>query len=228
MNNMPAEQLPCPSCRQEMIALCVDALPTGQQTLDYCATCRGIWFDVHESTRLAPTSILELFRIIRDAQVDDTLPIAPKLACPRCRRKLVATRDIARSGPFAYDRCPQGHGRFTPFAQFLTEKGFVRYLPQKEIEEIAIRIGQINCHACGAPIDIRHSTACPHCRAPIAVLDAEAMAKAFAGYDKATAPRIRKVTGDLFVSIPSLPYLPRRSSKSLLELGIGAVAGLFE
>ncbi|OHC63289.1 MAG: hypothetical protein A2045_11125 [Rhodocyclales bacterium GWA2_65_20] len=211
-----------------MIALCLDALPLGHQTLDYCVTCRGIWFDLHESARLAPASILELFRIIRDTQAADTQPIAPQLVCPRCRQALVATRDLVRSGPFAYHRCPNRHGRFTPFAQFLTEKGFVRHLAKKEIDAIAVRIGQINCHACGGPIDLRSNTACPHCRAPIAVLDAKAMSKAFDGYGKAAAPRIRELSGDLFVSVPDMPFLPPRRGTSLLELGIGTVAGLFD
>lgn len=223
------ERLPCPSCRQEMTILSVDALPMGCLTLDYCVSCRAIWFDPHESTRLAPASVLDLFRIIRDAHDAPTLPLTSPLACPRCRETLRATRDIARSGPFAYHRCPHGHGRFTPFSQFLTEKGFLRHLAKKEIEKVAAAVGVVNCHACGAPVDLRHDTACPHCRAPIAVLDADAMAKALEGYDrKAAARNVREIAGDLTVSVRNLPFLPERRSTSLLEVGIGAVADLFD
>lgn len=207
-----------------MVALCIGALPLGHLALDYCVTCRGIWFDPHESTRLEPASILELFRIIHDAREAATQPIAPHLVCPRCAQALLVTRDLVRSGPIAYHRCPNGHGRFTPFAQFLTEKGFVRHIAKKEIRRIALSIGQVSCHACGGPIDLRSDTACPHCRSPIAVLDADAMAKAFAVYSEAAAPGVREIRGELAVAVKSLPFLPRGRGRSLLELGIDAVA----
>jgi uncharacterized protein YbaR (Trm112 family) len=211
-----------------MIALCTGALPAGHLALDYCPACRGIWFDPYESTRLEPASILELFRIIRDAEKTGTQPMASRLFCPRCPESLLATRDIVRSGPIAYYRCPNAHGRFTPFSQFLTEKGFVRHISKTEIRKIAVSVGQINCHACGGPIDLRVDLACPHCRSPIAVLDAEAIAKAFQGYGEAAAPRIREMTGDLSVSVRRFPYLPQPRGTSLLELGIGAVVQLFD
>lgn len=207
-----------------MVALCVGALPIGHLALDYCATCRGIWFDPHESTRLAPASVLELFRIIHETRKAETLPLAPRLVCPRCAEALLAVRDLVRSGPFAYHRCPSEHGRFTPFAQFLTEKGLVRYLAEQEIRKIALIIGQIHCHACGGPIDLRSDTACPHCRSPIAVLDVEAMTKAFASYGGAAAPRMPEISGDLAVAVRSFPFLPQRRGRSLLELGIDAIA----
>lgn len=228
MKTLPVESLPCPSCRQPMAALCIAARPTGHITLDYCLGCRGIWFDPHESPRLAPASILELFRIIHESRDAPAQALASPLACPRCRAVLRLTRDIVRNGPFAYHSCPNSHGRFTPFAQFLTEKGFVRHIAKKEIEKIAVAIGQINCHACGGPIDLRRDTACPHCRSPIAVLDADAMAKAFAGYKQAAAPQVREIVGNLTVSVRDLPFLPPRRTTSLLELGIGAVAGMFD
>lgn len=228
MNDLPAETLFCPSCRQPMAALCIGALPSGYLALDYCVACRGIWFDPHESTRLAPASVLELFRIVRDSRDAPTQPLGSTLACPRCHGRLRLTRDIARSGPIAYHSCPAGHGRFTPFAHFMTEKGFTRHLAKKEVEAVAAVVGQIHCHACGGPIDLRRDTACPHCRSPITVLDAEATTRALGGYEQAAAPRVREVVGDLTVSVRNIPFLPQRRAASLLELGIGAVAGLFD
>jgi Zn-finger nucleic acid-binding protein len=224
--SLPAEALPCPSCRQAMVALCLEARPVGHLALDYCAACRGIWFDDYESTRLAPTGVLELFRIIHETQ-DAPQRTIDILNCPRCAAKLIETRDIVRSGPFAYHRCPNRHGRFTPFAQFLTEKGFVRHLAKKEIEAVCAGIAQISCHACGAPIDLRVDTACPHCHSPIAVLDAEATTKAFREYGEATGQRIREITGDLGVAAREARFLPTRRCSSLLELGVGALVDLF-
>jgi len=227
MNILPLELLPCPSCRYPMAALCIGAMPAGYLTLDYCAACRGIWFDPLESTRLAAASILELFRIIDDAQRSDSLPIASRLLCPRCSDTLVTTRDIVRSGPIAYHRCPNQHGRFTPFSHFLTEKGFVRHLAKNEIRGMAASIGQVNCHDCGGPIDLGIDTACPHCRSPIAVLDSDAMAKAFEDYGSEAAPRVRKATDNLAGYLGNDLLLAQPRGTSLLQLGIGAVAKLF-
>lgn len=228
MKTVLADVLPCPSCSRTMAALCVPARPAGQGYLglDFCMGCRGIWFDPHESTRLAPAGILELFKVIRDAESTPTQAIQARLACPRCQEALVVSHDVARSGPFAYHRCPRGHGRFTTYAHFLTEKGFVRHIAKKEVERIAVAIGQINCHACGGPIDLRRDTACPHCRSPIAVLDTQAMAKAFVGYSEATVPRLREIDGDLVISALNLPAMPAQRYRSLLDVGIGIMSQL--
>ena len=227
MKTLAAESLPCPSCREAMTPLCFAALPIDHLTLDYCTSCRAIWFDPHESTQLAPASVIELLTIIRDAQAAANEPIAARLACPRCKAQLVLTKDLVRSGPFVYHRCPSGCGRFTPFTQFMTEKGFIRFLAPTEVAQLAARVVYVHCHSCGGPIDLRTDSACPHCRSPIAVLDAEAMAKALEGYRAAAAPRIRAAVGDLQASIDLLSTLAPQRKTSLLDLGIGELAKLF-
>ncbi len=227
MKTQAAESLPCPSCRAAMTSLCLAALPIDHLSLDYCASCRAIWFDAHESSQLAPASVIELLTIIRDAQAVANEPIAARLACPRCNVPLILTKDLVKSGPFVYHRCPNGCGRFTPFSQFMTEKGFVRFLAPTEVAQLAARVVELHCHSCGGPIDLRSDSACPHCRSPIAVLDAEAMAKALAGYSAAAAPRIRAAVGDLQASIDLLPTLAPQRKTSLLDLGIGELAKLF-
>ena len=206
-----------------MTAFCVAALPIGHLTLDYCAPCRGIWFDPQESTRLEPDSVLELFRIIRETA--DTNPVSPKgiWLCPRCDAGLAKTHDVSRGGPFAYERCPNGHGRFTPYAQFLTEKGFVRHLAKAEIEQIGAVAAQISCHACGGPIDLRHDTACPHCRASIAVLDPHAMQQAVSAYVERCGRSADGIEGRLSVPHILASPMPPPKFRSLIELGIHVV-----
>lgn len=89
---------------------------------------------------------------------------------------------MTRSGRFTYHRCLQNHGRFTIFAQFMIEKGFVRQLAPAEVKALAARIGSIHCTGCGAPVDIRTQAACQQCGAPIAILDPDAVNKALAGF----------------------------------------------
>jgi uncharacterized protein YbaR (Trm112 family) len=153
--------------------------------LDLCFSCHGIWFDRHESTRLAPASVIDLFRQIHAHRDTAHTPLTGTLHCPRCNRGLQHQHDLGKSGRFNYYRCVGEHGRFTPFSQFMTEKGFVRQMTAVEISALAARIGSIHCHACGAPFDIRHDPACPFCRAPITILDEKAVEQALARYHRA-------------------------------------------
>jgi DNA-directed RNA polymerase subunit RPC12/RpoP len=161
----------------------------GTVELDLCFSCQGIWFDGFESHQIAPGGIVELFRLIHEHRDDQRMPLAEPLRCPRCDEKLIAGLDVAKSGKFTYHRCLQQHGRFSVFAQFMIEKGFVRQLSPLEIKELASRIQTVRCNGCGAPIDIRRDAACTHCRAPIAILDPEAVKQALASYHQAEVKR---------------------------------------
>lgn len=156
----------------------------GDIELDLCFACQGIWFDEHESPRLAPAGVIALFKLIHDHRNDQRLPLSSPLKCPRCHERLIPSQDRVKSGLFNYQRCGQ-HGRFITFSQFMIEKGFVRQLNGAEIKELKARIGVVHCTGCGAPVDIRRDSACTHCRAPIAILDAQAVEAALAGYQQA-------------------------------------------
>lgn len=162
--------------------------------LDICYSCQGMWFDQQESLRLAPPAVVELFRIIHEHRTVGHQPLQPHLACPHCVRPLSRGFDVVRSGRYITYRCPQRHGRFSPFASFMVEKGFVRHMTPAEIHQLAQRVGAIYCTSCGAPVDIRKEHACPYCRAPLSLIDPDAVRKALEGYAQvksspAAAPR---------------------------------------
>jgi len=179
----------CPSCRTPMTPLSLPGKLYGIIDIDLCFSCQGIWFDNYESEQIAPGGIVELFKLIHEHRDDQRLPLADPLHCPRCNEKLLAGLDVVKSGKFTYHRCLQRHGRFSIFAQFMIEKGFVRQLNPAEIRELASRIQTVRCSGCGAPIDIRRDAACTHCRAPIAILDPDAVEQALAGYHQAEIKR---------------------------------------
>ena len=156
----------------------------GEVGLDLCFSCQGIWFDDYESLQLAPAGVVELFKLIHEHRDDLRLPLAGALHCPRCNERLIHSQDRVKSGVFNYQRCGQ-HGRFITFSQFMIEKGFVRQLTPVEVREISARVGVVRCTGCGAPVDIRKESACNHCRAPIAILDADAVEAALSGYQLA-------------------------------------------
>jgi hypothetical protein len=156
----------------------------GEVELDLCFPCQGIWFDEYESLQLAPSGVIDLFKLIHEHRDDQRLALATPLRCPRCKERMIHSQDRVKSGLFNYMRCGQ-HGRFITFSQFMIEKGFVRQLNGAEINELKARIGTIRCNGCGAPVDIHQQSACGHCQAPIAILDPQAVEQALAGYHQA-------------------------------------------
>jgi Zn-finger nucleic acid-binding protein len=179
----------CPSCRQPMVQKTFERQLLGEVELDLCFACQGIWFDEFESLQITPGGIIELFKLIHEHRDDQRLPLNAVLDCPRCHEHLLHVLDVAKGGHFNYHRCLQKHGRFTTFAQFMIEKGFVRQLTAAEINELKQKVGVVRCTSCGAPVDIRLDSACGHCRSPISILDPEAVEQALARYQQAEVKR---------------------------------------
>lgn len=175
----------------------------GEVILDLCFHCHGIWFDEFESVQITPGGVVELFRLIHEHRDEQRLPLRDVLHCPRCDECLLHGLDVSKhGGRFNYHRCLQKHGRFTTFAQLMIEKGFVRQLTGAEIDDLASKVGTIRCTGCGAPVDIRHDHACRHCRAPISILDPQAVDKALDRLHQAEEVRSRRdveMLGDAIV-----------------------------
>lgn len=168
----------------------------GAVDVDVCLACQGIWFDEFESLQLAAEGVVSLFRLIAGHADDERRPLAGTLYCPRCDAALASQRDMVRTGHFGYHRCA-AHGRFIVFTQFLIEKGFVREVSPAEVRKLSVEIAEIRCSGCGGPVDIRKDVVCPWCHAPIAVLDADAVATALAGYQGSGAGvRAEQLDGD--------------------------------
>jgi uncharacterized protein YbaR (Trm112 family) len=155
-----------------------ERLLLGRVALDFCFACQLVWFDEHESTQLAPGGIIEVFKAFDAHRAPARNPLPELLDCPRCNSRLALTHDLQRTTHFTYYRCDWGHGRLTPFVQFLLEKNFVRPMSGSELETLKARVRSVQCSNCGAPIDLQNDTVCPYCRSPLAILDPEAVNKA--------------------------------------------------
>ena len=177
----------CPSCHAPMSAHPLASVTGGTVEIDLCFACRGIWFDPQENLRLSPAGVVALFRLLHQHRSDAQLALAHKLACPRCSRALTQGFDVVKSGRYITYRCAQRHGRFSTFASFMIEKGFVRQLQPQEIDDMARRVGVIYCNSCGAPVDLRQDHACPHCRSALSLLDPQAVERALQGYASAVS-----------------------------------------
>jgi len=132
--------------------------------------------------------------------------------------------DVAKhGGQFNYHRCLQKHGRFTTFAQFMIEKGFVRQLSAAEIDELAVKVGTIRCNGCGAPVDIRREHACGHCRSPIAILDPTAVEQALARFQQA---EVKRTTRDVEALGDAIVMREREKSRYQREKRQGRIEDL--
>jgi Zn-finger nucleic acid-binding protein len=174
----------CPSCGSQMSRQSFDRKPLGQVELDLCFDCRAIWFDQYESAQLTPGAVLELFRTIHEHRDTPTRPDADAMRCPLCHTRLLLTHDIQRTNRISYYRCPEAHGRFTTFFQFLRETNFVRSLTLAEVNQLKAHVAQVRCSGCGAPVDLALDSQCSYCRSPISILDPEAVRKTLAELDE--------------------------------------------
>ncbi|PTT90046.1 hypothetical protein DBR42_06770, partial [Pelomonas sp. HMWF004] len=126
---MPAHAArPCPSCRASMQLQRLPGVYGGEVELDLCFGCQGLWFDHMENLKLAPAAIALLFKTLHEHRDARQQPLADRMSCPECRGALAQGFDVVRSGRYITHRCESRHGRFSSFASFMIEKGFVRQL----------------------------------------------------------------------------------------------------
>src|SRR6266568_862398 len=160
----------CPGCKTAMQRLTLDAVLGGQVDIDVCTQCRAFWFEPFETLHLRPASTLKLFSLIAHPNAAATA-FPTTSHCPQCGAQLRLTHDRQRNTPFTYWRCDAGHGRFTPFIDFLREKDFIKPLSPQQIAELRQSVQTIHCGNCGAAIDLAHDSTCGHCGAALSMLD---------------------------------------------------------
>jgi Zn-finger nucleic acid-binding protein len=173
----------CPACAGGMREASFDGQYGRQVTLDLCAGCNGIWFDKMESYQLTPGATLALFKQMGEAVAEANRPLAARKTCPRCSAVLVGELDKQRTTTFEAFRCPSGHGRYLTFGAFLRAKNFVRDLTPVEIAELRRHVQSVKCTGCGAAVDVRTTSACAFCRAPIAMIDPDQLQRTIAELD---------------------------------------------
>ncbi|HZH77157.1 MAG TPA: zf-TFIIB domain-containing protein [Archangium sp.] len=161
----------CPGCKQEMAEQSFEGLGGKRVVLDLCQGCHGLWFDANESRQLSALGTLHLFRELHGRRGEPRNRAARVCKCPRCDSQLALAYDMAHNNRFQYSRCPQKHGHFIRFFQFLREKGIVRGLNLKELTELRKHVDTLQCSDCGSPIDLAKHSGCASCHAPISILD---------------------------------------------------------
>lgn len=165
----------CPGCRAPMKTMTFTTSLGGAVEIDACVACRAFWFDAFETLHLAPRSTLELIAFIGE-QAGAPAQAWPRTSrCPRCGAQLLLTHDRQRATAFQYWRCDAGHGRFTSFIDFMREKEYIRTLTLQQINEIRDKIQFVHCSNCGGAVDLSKDSVCPHCHAPLSIVDTKKM-----------------------------------------------------
>jgi len=210
-----------------MRSLVLARAPLAPLTLDACDTCQALWLDATESQQLTPGALIELFRTIAMSHPQARQPYPAFLPCPRCTTPLTLTRDVRQTTRFTYYRCRYDHGRFTPYAQFLREKNFIRPLEDAEMSRLRATVSTVRCVSCGGPVPIDRAAVCPYCGAPVMLLDPDSVAKALKELETAEVRRTEQppLTGDAVIAIANVEReLARNRREFDSESGIDLIA----
>jgi Zn-finger nucleic acid-binding protein len=198
----------CPNCSGEFHATTLAGHQGKTVGIDLCKSCQAFWFDKFESLQLAPGSTLQLMKMIGESGSPGPRQFKEAMSCPRCSESLRPTQDMQRNTRFSYFRCPNEHGRFTRFFEFLREKNFIRPLSGQQIEELRKHIQIVHCSSCGAPVNLATHSSCTHCRSPLSMLDMKQPQEMLAQLRDAAEPK------------PVDPTLPVQLAKAKREMEI--------
>lgn len=204
-----------------MQQLVLDAVLGGKAEVHACGNERAFWFTPFETEHLTPHSTLQLFSIIAEQSKTPARPWPPTCHCPLCNAVLLLTHDMQRSTRFQYWRCDAGHGRFTPYLDFMREKNFIKALAPQELADLRKKVQFIHCSNCGGPIDLAKESICPHCHAAISIVDMEKLGDLGKQVNAPPAPPPS--------AAPPVIFFPSHdtSPTNLLDFDLGRIASWF-
>lgn len=225
----------CPNCSAGMTEMAMETRVGTPLSIDVCAECQAIWFDKYEDLQMSPASTLKLMKFIGEHSSQGIRPTSNAMKCPRCSALLLFTHDMAHDNRFTYMRCPNDHGRYIGFLDFLREKNFVRPLTPQQLEELKQNVQTVNCSNCGAAIDLTKSSKCEHCGSPISMVDMKQPQELLKELEIAAAPKpanptlavdleLAKLHTDLLFDQSNPGWTRKASDKSsLVHAGLDAL-----
>lgn len=172
-----AAPLPCSNCGAPLRVLRLAGHYGSTVEIDLCAPCHLVWFDSVEAARLSGPGLLALIDEMAAAQALAHQPLRPELGCPRCRTAVRTVRNRTRWGRSLQLECPQRHGAWQSFGQFLNEKGLLRPMSVADRARALQRPAGLHCVNCGGAVGAGDSE-CPWCRSVPAVVDVARLARA--------------------------------------------------
>jgi Zn-finger nucleic acid-binding protein len=174
---MTADALRCGNCGVALQRLGLGGHYAQLVEIDLCAPCHLVWFDAIESGRLTGASVLSLLGAMAQAQREPHQLLRENAVCPRCAGALKPVHNRSRWGHTMQLECKRRHGSYQSFAQFLSEKGFVRPLSSADRAVLTRHSGAFDCLNCGASIGAADRR-CSHCDTLPGVFDVARLARA--------------------------------------------------
>lgn len=112
----------CPKCQVEMTRVAFEEVE-----VDRCPQCQGIWFDLMEHEELKKLPGAE--KIDTGAKTASVSPEPRELDCPRCKTKMLVTRD-PQQPHLVFEKCSICYGVFFDAGEFSDFKNvtFLEYL----------------------------------------------------------------------------------------------------
>ena len=183
--------LPCGNCGATLKRLALQGHYARPVEIDLCASCHLAWFDSLESVRLTGASLLDLIGAMAEAHAEPHRPLGGRLRCPRCSGALKRVANRSRWGPTEQLECLRGHGAWQTFAQFLSEKGYVRALTSADRAALLRANSALACVNCGAPLANAGTGTCSYCGSVPGLVDVARLARALDPEDATDGADVR-------------------------------------
>jgi len=96
----------CPACKHAMVIVEHENIE-----LDYCTSCRGVWFDSGELEMLLEAAGMENYGVFLERKIDSEEASSPekKRRCPICNKKMKKSY-IDEDNKLLVDICKKEHG----------------------------------------------------------------------------------------------------------------------
>jgi Zn-finger nucleic acid-binding protein len=188
------DTLPCGNCGLPLRRLALAGHYARPVEVDLCSPCHLVWFDSLESVRLTGASLLELIGAMAEAHAEPHRPLGDRLRCPRCSGALKRVANRSRWGPTEQLECLRGHGAWQTFAQFLSEKGYMRELTSSDRAALLRVNSALACVNCGASLADAGAAACRYCGSVPGLIDIARLARAVDPEDVTEGAALRKTS----------------------------------
>ena len=169
--------LRCSNCRETMRRVTLPSHYGLPVELDLCANCHLLWFDSTEVARLSGAAVLSLIGTMAEAQSLPHAALTDAVRCPRCSSGLKTVHNQTRWGHLLQLECPNRHGTYQTFAEFLQGKGLLRPMSSADRHKLLASHGRIDCVNCGADVALADEQ-CRYCRSVPSLLDVARLARA--------------------------------------------------
>ncbi len=121
----------CPACTKDMIVV-----EHNRIEIDYCPSCRGVWFDSGELDLLLESMNLDGSKAVHKALLNlgETRTEEKKRQCPLCRDKM---RKVTLPPAVMVDLCPRGEGLWFDGGEVDSLLGYLAKTPSRRADSHA-------------------------------------------------------------------------------------------